>query len=161
MRVTPAILAVVALHCPLPTAAESPAALAGEEAPLGVATRFARAFENRDFATVRALFAPGAMVTRLDLGAAGGPAVGRFTAEAWTDEAESSHVVLKEVRLEILDSTTQTLELGAVVCLRYRFAGKVGKRSFVSNGVDTYWLIRLGGAWRVLEYGYIEKLDFF
>lgn len=133
---------------------------ASEETPLAAATRFSRAFESQNFATVRSLFAPGAMVTRLAVDGDGTPAVSRFSAETWAADAERNHVYLKEVRLEILDSTTQTLEQGAVVSLRYRFVGKAGSRSFVSNGVDTYWLIRLGGAWRVLEYGFIEKIDF-
>lgn len=151
------VLALVLLLRP-PSAV---AAEAREETPLEAATRFARAFESQDFATVRALFAPGAAVSRVELGQDGTPRFHRFSSEAWTADAERNHVYLKDMRLEILDSATQTLEQGAVVNLRYRFSGKAGSRSFVSNGIDTYSLIRVDGAWRVLQYDYFEKLDFF
>lgn len=148
------VLTLVCLLRPLPAGAAG-------ETPLEAATRFARAFESQDFATVRALFAPGAFVSRVELGKDGTPGFHRFSAEAWTADAERNHAYLKDVRLEILDSATQTLEQGAVVNLRYRFSGKAGSRSFVSNGIDTYSLIRMDGAWRVLQYDYFEKLDFF
>jgi hypothetical protein len=133
---------------------------AADETPVQAATRFARAFEKQDFATVRALFAPGAFVSRVALAQSGEPSIHRYSAEDWTADAERNHVFLQDTRLEILDSSTETLEAGAVVSMRYRFSGRAGKRSFVSNGIDTYHLIRIGGGWRVLQYGYIERVDF-
>jgi hypothetical protein len=130
-----------------------------EEAPLAAATRFARAFERQDFATVRALFAPDAMVSRVVLSRSAEPRIYRFSAAAWTDSAERNHGYLKDVRLEILDSTTQALEQGAVVSLRYRFSGRAADHPFTNDGIDTYWLIRVDGAWRVLQYGFIEEIE--
>jgi hypothetical protein len=145
----------------LATPAEFQGSAAGKEAPLAVATRFARAFESQDFTTVRALFAPDAMVSRVALSQKNEPSFSNFTAKAWTDDAERNHVYLRDVRLEILESSTQKLEWGAVVSLRYRFSGKAGPRSFVSNGIDTYSLVPVDGSWRVLHYGYIERIEFF
>jgi hypothetical protein len=141
-------------------AAEAPASPAGEETPLAVATRFARAFEKQDFAVVRALFAPDAMVSRVALSRDGEPRFYRFSSTAWLEDAERNHVHLRDVRLEILDSATQSLEQGAVVSMRYRFSGRAGNRSFVSDGIDTYSLVRMNGSWRVLQYSYIEKIEF-
>lgn len=137
----------------------SAGAAGAEETPLEVATRFARAFERQDFATVRALLAPDAMISRVELSRSGEPRFHRFTAVAWADSAERNHAYLKDVRLEILDSAVETLEQGAVVNLRYRFSGRAGTRSFVSDGIDTYSLIRLDGAWRVLRYDYLERVE--
>lgn len=131
-----------------------------EETPLAAATRFARAFEKKDFAAVRALFTPDAMVSRVALSRDSKPRFYRFGSKEWVDDAERNHVYLRDVRLEILDSATETLEQGAVVSMRYRFSGKAGNRSFISEGIDTYSLIRLDGSWRVLQYFYIEKIEF-
>jgi len=141
-------------------AAQTPASPAAAETPLAAATRFARAFEKQDFAVVRGLFTPDAMVSRVALSRAGEPRFYRFSAKEWLDDAERNHVYLKDVRLEVLDSSTESLDEGAVVSMRYRFSGRAGNRSFVSEGIDTYSLIRVEGAWRVLLYFYIERIEF-
>ncbi|MFY9820304.1 MAG: nuclear transport factor 2 family protein [Thermoanaerobaculia bacterium] len=158
---TPGAVAAIAAFAVALLLAAIPASAAGDETPLAVATRFARAFESQDFATVRALFTPDAMVSRVALSASGEPSFYRFTAAVWTADAERNHVHLRDARLEILDSSTETLEQGAIVSMRYRFSGKAGTRSFVSNGIDTYSLIRTGGEWKVLQYGYLERIEFF
>jgi len=162
----PAALAAFAVALPLiafqASAAAAPGAAAPrQESPLEAATRFARAFESQDFATVRALFTPDAMVSRVALSPSGEPSFHRFTATVWTADAERNHVHLQDVHLEILDSATESLEQGAVVSMHYRFSGRAGTRSFVSNGIDTYTMIRPGGEWKVLQYSYIERIDFF
>ena len=158
------ILAALALSLlsaiPEGYSAEARGSSAERETPLAVVTRFARAFEKQDFAVVRALFAPGAMVSRVALSREGEPRFYRFSATAWLEDAERNHVHLRDVRLEILDSATESLEQGAVVSLRYRFSGRAGNRSFVSDGIDTYSLVRVDGSWRVLQYSYIEKIEF-
>jgi hypothetical protein len=131
-----------------------------EETPLQAATRFARAFEAQDFATIRALFAPGAFVSRVALARSGEPGFHRYSAADWTADAERNHALLQDTRLEILESTVESLDAAAVVSMHYRFSGRAGKRFFVSNGIDTYHLIRMNGFWRVLQYGYIEQVDY-
>ena len=158
---TLAALALAFLLCAVSDgyAAEAPTSPAVEETPLAAATRFARAFEKQDFAVVRGLFAPDAVVSRVALSRDGEPRFYRFSAKEWVDDAERNHVHLKDVHLEVLDSSTEALEQGAVVSMRYRFSGRAGNRSFVSEGIDTYSLIRVEGAWRVLQYFYIERIE--
>ncbi len=157
-----AVLVLVALLFAVPAAAGEPAGAASSgETPLAVATRFARAFEQQDFATVRALFTPDATVSRVEVFRSGEPRFYRFSAADWAASAEENHAYLKDLRLELLDSSTATLEQGAVVNLRYRFTGRAGPRSFVSEGIDTYSLIRMAGSWRVLQYGYLERIEIF
>lgn len=158
---TVAALTLVALFFAVPATGEAVGAATSEETPLAAATRFARAFERQDFVTVRALFTPDATVSRVELPRSGEPRFYRFSAAAWADSAERNHAHLQDLRLELLDSTTATLEQGAVVNLRYRFTGRAGQRSFVSEGIDTYSLIRMAGSWRVLQYGYLERIELF
>jgi hypothetical protein len=79
-------------------------AAAEPERPEAVATRFARAFESRDFATVRSLLAPEATVLRVALSRTGPPKHFRFAAREWADDAERNHAFLKDMKLEILDT---------------------------------------------------------
>ena len=130
------------------------------EPPEAVATRFARAFESQDFATVRSLLAPEATVLRVALSRSGPPKHSRFTAQEWADDAERNHAFLKDMKLEILDTRTEAFEHGAVVNVRYRFTGKAGPRSFVTNGIDTYSMVPREGSWRILQYSYLELLEF-
>ena len=133
---------------------------AEREAPTAVALRFSRAFESQDFATVRSLFAPEATVLRAALSRTGPPQHSRFTAREWADDAERNHVFLKDMKLEILETRTEAFEHGAVVSLRYRFTGRAGQRAFVTNGIDTYSMVPVESSWRILQYSYIELLEF-
>jgi hypothetical protein len=135
-------------------------AAAEREPPSAVATRFARAFETRDFTTVRSLLAPEAVVQRAALSRTGPPRHSRFTARGWADEAERNHAFLKDMKLEILDTQTLGFDHGAIVNLRYRFTGRAGQRAFVTNGIDTYAMVPVEGSWRILQYSYIELLEF-
>ena len=129
------------------------------EPPLDAAVRFVRAFEARDFDTVRSLLADDATIVRVSLSRTAAPQVQRFSARAWADEAERTHAYLRDLRLDLLETAESRLEQGAVVSLRYRFTGKAGNSPFASDGIDTYSLIPVEGRWRVLQYSYVERLE--
>lgn len=143
---------------PARAVAQVPAGVPAEP-PLDAAVRFVRAFETRDFATVRSLLADDATIVRVSLSRTAAPQVQRFSARAWADEAERNHAYLRDLRLDLLETSESRVEPGAVVSLRYRFTGKAGSASFVSDGIDTYALIPVDGRWRVLQYSYIERLE--
>jgi len=127
--------------------------------PQAAALRFERAFEAADFPTLRKLFLPEAMVVRTALSSEGDAEQFHFTAKQWTDDAEQSHVMLRDVHLEILDTAVVRQPWGAVVNVRSRFSGRAGRHSFVSNGIDSFTMVELDGAWRVLQYAYLERLE--
>lgn len=132
----------------------------GEE-PVAVALRFARAFEKKDFATMRSLLTENATIVRTALSRTAAPQIQRSSASAWADEAERNHAFLRDLRLDVLAAMESRLDQGAVVNLRYRFTGKAGKTPFVSDGIDTYLLIAVQGRWRILQYSYLERLELF
>ena len=99
------------------------------------------------------------MVVRTALSSEGDAEQFHVTAKQWTDDAEQSHVMLRDVHLEILDTAVVRQPWGAVVNVRSRFSGRAGRHSFVSNGIDSFTLVELDGAWRVLQYAYLERLE--
>lgn len=132
---------------------------AAQETPTTTATRFLRAFEQKDFATVRALLADDATVIRTSLSPNGPPQNQRASGAAWVQEVETNHAWLRDLKLDLLESSELRIEQGAVVNLRYRFSGLAGKAAFVSDGIDTYILIPAQGGWKILQYNYIERLE--
>lgn len=134
-------------------------AAAAQETPTAAATRFLRAFEQKDFTTVRALLAGDATVIRTSLSPNGPPQNQRASGAAWVQEAETNHAWLRDLKLDLLESSELRIEQGAVVNLRYRFSGLAGKAAFVSDGIDTYILIPAQGGWKILQYNYIERLE--
>lgn len=130
-----------------------------QETPTATATRFLRAFEQKDFATVRALLADDATVIRTSLSPKGPPQNQRAPGAAWAQEAETNHAYLRDLKLDLLESSELRIDGGAVVNLRYRFSGLAGKAAFVSDGIDTYILIPAQGGWKILQYNYIERLE--
>ncbi len=129
-----------------------------QETPTAAATRFLRAFEQKDFATVRALLADDAAVIRTSLSSKGAQNQ-RSPGAAWVREAETNHAFLRDLKLDLLESSELRIDGGAVVNLRYRFSGLAGKAAFVSDGIDTYILIPAGDGWKILQYNYIERLE--
>lgn len=137
----------------------APGQAAGTQTPQGAALRFERAFEAADFSTLRKLFLQEALVVRTTLSSQGVAEQFHFTAKQWTDDAEASHVMLRNVHLEVLDTAVVRQPLGAVVNVRSRFSGLAGRHSFVSNGIDSFTMVEVDGAWRVLQYAYLERLE--
>ncbi|MES1244957.1 MAG: nuclear transport factor 2 family protein [Acidobacteriota bacterium] len=133
-----------------------------QETPTAAATRFLRAFEHSDFATVRSLLADDATVIRTSLSPKGSPQNQRSSGAAWVQEAETNHAYLRDLKLDLLESSELRIDGGAVVNLRYRFSGLVGpagKTAFMSDGIDTYILIPAQAGWKILQYNYIERLE--
>jgi hypothetical protein len=152
------ILPVAAAAPAAPTAPAAPAA-PDAATPQAAALRFERAFEAADFAALRQIFLPEAMVVRTALSSEGDAEQFHFTAKQWTDDAEQSHVMLRDVHLEVLDTAVVRQPWGAVVNVRSRFSGRAGRHSFVSNGIDSFTMVERDGAWRVLQYAYLERLE--
>lgn len=142
-------------------AASGVLAQGAQETPTATATRFLRAFEQKDFATVRALLADDATVIRTSLSPIPNtpPQNQRASGAAWAQEAETNHAYLRDLKLDLLESSELRIDGGAVVNLRYRFSGLAGKAAFVSDGIDTYILIPAGDGWKILQYNYIERLE--
>lgn len=121
--------------------------------------RFERAFEAADFGTLRHLFSPDAVVVRTALSSDGTAEQFHYPATQWTDDAEASHQALRDTHLEILDTAVVHHPWGAVVDVRSRFRGRAGKQSFLSDGIDSYSMVQAGGAWRIVQYGYLERFS--
>lgn len=128
-------------------------------APGEIATRFLRAFQAKDFPTLRGLFAPEAVATTLDLARNGPPTAGYVTAEEWlrTTEKELANVDFES--LTILETSAQTLDRGATVSAHFRATGKAAGKPFTAEGIDTYSLACQGAVWRIVRYGSFELLD--
>lgn len=150
----PSIIVVAAFLVCLPGLAG-----AQDAAPAEIAVRFLRAFEQKDFATVRLLLTDDATIVRTVLSRTAAPEVRQFSARAWADEAERTHAYLRDLQLDLLETAESRIDQGAVVSLRYRFTGKAGNTPFVSDGIDTYSMIPVQGQWRILQYSYIERLE--
>lgn len=154
------VLAVLGLVLLQGAARGAPSPVLEDGEPLAVILHFARAFEKKDFATLRGILTEDAAILRTSLSRGAAPRTHRFSARDWADEAERNHAALRDLKLEILGSASSRLSPdAAVVHLRYRFTGKAGKTPFVSDGIDTYSLVRLQGRWRVCQYAYIERLE--
>lgn len=128
--------------------------------PAEVATRFLRAFEKKDFQTLRTLFAPGAVVSTVNLAHDGPPAVAYKTVDEWLEQAQKELAPVTSIQLEMLDTSALSFDQGATVSVRFRATGKAGDQSFTNNGIDTYSLTRIDGTWRILRYGTFELLEF-
>jgi len=137
------------------------AARAGETAsgPAEVAHQFLRAFEKKDWATVRSLFAPNAVVSTVDLAKEGAPTVGYLPVDQWIAQTEKELAPVTAIQIDLLDTSTLSFDQGATVSVRFRSHGKAGERSFTNNGIDTYSMAQVGGAWRILRYGTFELLE--
>jgi hypothetical protein len=142
----------------------SPAATLAAEAentPSAVAHQFLRAFEKKDWATLRTLFAPNAVVSTVDLAHEGSPEVAYLTAEQWLAQTEKELQPVTSIALDLLDTSTLSFDQGATVSVRFRSQGKTGEKAFTNNGIDTYSMIRTGGVWRIVRYGTFERLEFY
>lgn len=141
-----------------------PASLAladdAKSAPADVARQFLSAFEKKDWATVRTLFAPNAVVSTVNLSREGQPQTAQATAEQWLAQIEKELAPVTSIKLELLDTSTLSFDQGANVSVRFRATGKAGEASFTNNGIDTYSLVQVGGAWKILRYGTFELLEF-
>ena len=143
----------------------APGAALADEAqgggPAEVAHQFLRAFEKQDWAAVRSLFAPNAVVSTVNLAREGEPTVAYLTAEQWSAQAEKELAPVTAIALELLDTSVLSFDQGATVSVRFRSTGKMGEEaSFTNNGIDTYSMTRVGGTWRILRYGTFELLEF-
>lgn len=129
------------------------------DGPADVAHRFLRAFETKDFQTIRGLFAPGAAVTTAEL-SRGEPAklVSR-TAEDWLAFTEKQMKPVTFSDFKVIETSTVAFDAGAMVSVHFRSQGSFGDFRFVNDGVDTYALVQVDGAWRILRYGTFERLD--
>lgn len=141
-----------------PAAAQAPAAAPG--APGAVATRFLQAFEKKDFRAIRALFAPGAVVSTVNLERNGPPTVAYKTVDEWIAQAEKELAPVTFTKVETLETSALGFDQGATVSVRFRATGKAGNASFTNNGIDTYSLTLVDGDWRILRYGTFELLEF-
>ena len=129
--------------------------------PTEVAHQFLRAFEKKDWAALRALFAPNAVVSTVNLAREGGPTVAYLTVEQWFAQTEKEMAPVTFTALKVLDTSVLSFDQGATVSVRFRSSGKLGeKQSFTNNGIDTYSMTRVGDAWRILRYGTFELIDF-
>lgn len=143
------------------TGAALAAEIEAEQSPTAVAHQFLRAFEKKDWATLRTLFAPNAVVSTVNLAREGAPAVDYVTAAEWMTRTEAELAPVTEIAITLLDTSVLSFDQGAIVAVRFRSAGKLGdKASFTNDGIDTYSLTQLDGAWRILRYGTFELLEF-
>ncbi len=75
-------------------------------------------------------------------------------------QAEKELAPVTEIAITLLDTSTLSFDQGATVSVRFRSAGKLGAQaSFTNNGIDTYSMTQVGGAWRILRYGTFELLE--
>jgi len=141
----------------------TPVAVLAEDAkdgPAEVSHQFLRAFEKKDWATVRSLFAPKAVVSTVSLAREGAPFVAYLTAEEWAAQTEKELPPVTSIKLDVLDTSVLAFDQGATVSVRFHSAGKAGEQSFTNNGIDTYSMTLVKGAWRILRYGTFELLEF-
>lgn len=149
-----ALLLAAALVAPARAEAVAPGS------PADVATRFLRAFEKKDFATVRSLFAPGAVASTVNLQKSGPPQIAYQTGEEWVEAISKELAGVDTIKIDFLGVETLEFDQGATVSIRFRATGKAGDKSFTNDGIDTYAMIRADDAWKVLQYSYIELLEF-
>jgi hypothetical protein len=132
--------------------------VAVEDPPLQVATRFLLSFGKKDFQTVRSLFAPGARVSSVTYSQNGTAQADQSSAEAWMQIASGELASVDGLDFDILQTSVLSFQEGATVSIRFHASGRAGRASFHIEGIDTYSMVRVGGAWRVLQYSYIERL---
>lgn len=130
------------------------------EEPADVAKRFLQLFEKKDFAAVRGLFAPGAVVSTVELSRTEPPKVGQKAAGEWIDQISKELEPVTFKGIEVLETSTLAFDQGATVSIRFRSSGKAGEHTFTNEGIDTYSLTKVDGAWRIVRYGTFERLEF-
>ncbi len=128
--------------------------------PADVAKRFLQLFEKKDFAAIRGLFAPGAVVSTVDLSRTEPPQVGQKAAGEWIDQIAKELEPVTFNKIEALETSTLAFDQGATVSIRFRSSGKAGDHTFTNEGIDTYSLTKVDGAWRIVRYGTFERLEF-
>lgn len=149
-----ALTVAVLLSATVPVLA-APAA----DTPADVAARFLQAFEKKDFQTIRGLFAPGASVSTAELSRTEAPKMVYRTAEEWLAFTEKQMAPVTFTGFKVFETSTVAFDQGATVSVHFRSQGTFGNFGFVNEGVDTYSLIQVDGAWRILRYGTFERLD--
>lgn len=147
-------LAAAALLCTVAPGWAQPAA----ETPSQVATRFLLSFEKQDFPAVRSLFAPGALVSSVSYSKDGAAHAEQSPAGAWLDLASTEMAHVEEFKIDILKTSELSFAEGATVSIRFHASGRAGG-AFNVEGIDTYSMVRIDGAWRILQYSYIERLQ--
>jgi hypothetical protein len=147
--------AVLAAALAIPAGAET----AKPGSPADVANQFLRAFEKKDWKTVGSLFAPGARTSAVNLSRNGAPELASMTAEEWLKGTEQGLAPMESIKLEVLDVKTLEFEEAASVSARFQSKGTFGGKPFTNNGIDTYSMVRVDGAWKILHYTYFERLD--
>lgn len=155
-----ALLMVLLAACTAIIAVPARADMAQPDSPADVATRFLRAFEKKDFKAVGSLFAPGAVASAVNLSRNGPPELDYLTAAEWVQEAEKGLSQIDTIKLDLLEVKTLEFEQAATVSVRFQAAGTAGDHSFTNNGIDTYSMVRVDGAWKILHYTFIELLEF-
>lgn len=154
------VAAVSAPSGPLLSAAEVEDAAVAAASPADVAKQFFSAFTAKDIDTVLALFAPGALVQRARLESEGLPDLAQFGAPEWAESARAGIADIRNFQMEILEVAAVEFGPGVTVSVRFRATGQVGENiSFVNNGVDSFSMIRIEGAWRIVLYNSMEKLE--
>jgi ketosteroid isomerase-like protein len=130
------------------------------EEPAEVAKRFLQLFEKKDFATIRGLFAPGAVVSTVDLSRTDPPKTAQKAAGEWIDQISKELEPVTFNKIEVLETSTLSFDQGATVAIHFRSSGKAGEHTFTNEGIDTYSLTKVDGAWRIVRYGTFERLEF-
>lgn len=158
-----ALLLLAALLIPAPPSpahteqkTEHPPAV---EDPAALAERFGRAFEAREFDTIEAFFAPDARVSRVVAHENAPAGFISLTSEAWLETTRREHAKLSDIRLDVHDTRTLQLDFAATVSILFSFTCRVGDRSFVSHGIDTYQMVKVDGEWKVKHYTYVDRLS--
>jgi hypothetical protein len=121
-----------------------------------VARRFMSAFERKDFQALRTVFAPNATVASALISTSGPHQLAYQSLDDWIKEAEEQLAAVEDFKVEPKEESVLQFESGATVSVRFHITGRVGKSAFVNDGVDTYAMVRVDGAWRILRYSYIE-----
>lgn len=130
------------------------------EEPADVAKRFLQLFEKKDFAAIRGLFAPGAVVSTVDLSRTEPPKTAQAAAGEWIDGIAKELEPVTFNKIEALETSTLAFDQGATVSIHFRSSGKAGEHTFTNEGIDTYSLTKIDGAWRIVRYGTFERLEF-
>lgn len=129
--------------------------------PEALARSFLEHFQQKDFDTLRGLFAPGALVQAARLGNDAEMRVVPFTVDSWTADASNGISAVRNFEMKILDVSSLGFDGGVTVSVRFQATGEVGESiRFVNNGVDSFSFIQHEGEWKIILYNSIEKLVF-
>ena len=153
-----AILLAALLAPALTASADAEKAQPGS--PAEVATQFLQSLGAKDFRTMRSLLAPGAVASTVNLSRSGPPQIAYSTGEEWVQGIEKEFAPVNSIKIDLLKVETLEFDQGATVSIRFRATGTAGDKSFTNEGIDTYAMVRVDGAWKILQYSYIELLEF-